>query len=192
MLRTINTDVLIMNNISAHHYVILNLLYQKKYDVLDEYLTSSNTYEDFPQEVKYLKSKLLVTFNPDNSPYNYKSILVSSDSIRMLGNYNNFEEIYNIYPVKVRRPDGKENFLRRDRKTCEQLYNVIVKGSRDTHDHIVKCLLFELKDKEANGSLKFMKTLTNWLSDKEWRNYEDVVDDESYKKEKRLYGDTIE
>lgn len=192
MLRTINTDILINNEISAHHYIILNLLYQKKYNILDEYLNSSKTYDDFPKEVKYLQSKLLVHFNSDNSPYNYKTIVVSSDSIRMLGNYNNFEEIYNIYPIKVRRPDGKENFLRRDRKTCEQLYNIIVKGSQDTHAHIMKCLQFELKDRESTGTLKYMKTLSNWLSDKEWKNYEDVVDDASYLKEKRLYGDTIE
>lgn len=192
MLKTIDTEVLIKEKLNAHEYIVLCLLFEQKYFILDDYLKSTNTYERFSEIVNNLASKSLIHFNPENSPYVYKTIVVSIDSVRKLGNYTNFEALHSLYPVKVRRPDGKETFLRKDKRTAEQIYNMIVKGNQDIHNHIMKCLKLEIKDRTAKNNLAYMKTLTNWLSDKEWKEYEDIADDLSYKTNKYLYGTDIE
>lgn len=193
MLKTISTDVLINNKISAHQYLIVCLLFEQKYDVLDNYLKKTNTYEQLDEDLTNLSTRGFIHYNSELFPYNsYKSILVSNTNVKLLGKYSNFDEIYNLYPVKVRRPDGKEAFLRKDRKTSEQIYSIIVKENKETHDHILKLLKLELQDREKTNTLGYMKTLVNWLSNREWRDYEDVVDDASYKKDKYLYGTNIE
>jgi hypothetical protein len=168
------------------------MLLQKQYGLLDEYLKKTNTYETFPNDIDYLKSKSLVFYSVYSPIFEYSHLSVSPDLLSILGNHSNFEELFYTYPLKVRRPDGKEDFLRRDRKTTEQIYSIIVKDNRDVHDHIMKCLKFEMEHKAATGSLGYMKTLLNWLSDKEWKNYEDVVDDDIYRIKQTLYGSTIE
>lgn len=192
MIRQVNTDVLIKHKINAHQFLIVTLLFQQKYDLLDEYLKTSNTYDSLKEDLIHLKESSLIHYNPDLSPYNYKTIMVSIDGINLLGNYNGFEEILNTYPLKVNRPDGKVAFLRQDRKNTEQIYTLIVKGDRSIHDHLVKCLKYEIDERTKTGSLKFMKTLYNWLADKEWKNYEDVVDYASSKINETKYGETIE
>ena len=88
-----------------------------------------------------------------------------------------FDELYNEYPVKVIRPDGNLDYLRADRKASRGIYALLTKGDKQVHDHIIKCLRFELKRRYANNSLNYMKRLNKWLSSREWESYEDEVDD---------------
>lgn len=193
MLREIDTNVLIEKEITAHHFVILFLLVQKEYDHLDVYLKATKTYDRIIQDLNYLKTKSLVTFNAETFPnLSYKSVEVSPDFIRKVAKFSNFEDIYYRYPIKTKRPDGNWDYLRRDKASSEKIYNIIVKRNMDVHNKIVKCLNYELRERESTNTLGYMKRLTNWLADQEWKNYEDVVDDASLPKEKNTYGTDIE
>lgn len=193
MITPLNTDVLIEHKIDGHLYLILVLLFQSKYDLLDDYLKATNTYETFKETLILLKYRDLLYFDEDYfNLFNYSTIKVNEKLVKTLGNISDFEELYNTFPVKVRRPDGKESFLKRDRKTSEQLYSIIIKSNQYDHAHIMKCLKYELEEKELSNSLGYMKTLSNWLSDREWRNYEDCVENNKHNEKLMLYGTTIE
>jgi hypothetical protein len=178
MLRDVNTEVLINLNITAHQFIIAILLMSKQYDHLKKYLEASKSYDTFPDDLKQLSNKSLVTYTESNE-YNFKSIVVQPEFIRTLWKDNMFEEIYSIFPIKTTRPDGNVQYLRRDKRLCKDLYSILTKDDRVKHEHIINHLKFEIDYREKTNSMKWMKTLQNWLSGREWENFEDLVADGS-------------
>jgi len=190
MLRELNTQVLIDLGISAHQYIIAMLLLNEHFDHLNEYLNSTNTYKSFDEDLKNLSARTLVRYNPSDI-YNYRTITVLPTFMREVAKYDGFEELYNTYPKSVVRPDGKSDYLRRDKRFCKQIYSIVVKDNRDVHEHIMSCLHKELNYRKKNGrAMSYMKRLNKWLSDREWENFEDELHDNSNSGE--VYGTTIE
>ena len=188
MLLKVNTEVLINMKITAHQFVIANLLMGKFYDHLVKYLESTNSKDTFQDDLKQLAKASLVAYNKDNS-HDLKSIVVQPEFLRTLHKDDIFEELYASFPVKVQRPDGTASFLRRDRRLCKDLYYIITKDDLPTHEHIMSCLRTELEHRKRTNSMQYMKTLQKWLSGKEWENYEDLIDDGSYSdKHANTYG----
>ena len=125
-------------------------------------------------------------------PYNYKSIVVQPEFLRTLHKDDIFEELLNAFPMKVQRPDGITAFLRKDKRLCKDLYYIITKDDRVKHDHIMLCLATELDYRKKVGSMQWMKTLSKWLSGKEWENFEDLVADGTSQKQSSTYGTHLE
>lgn len=175
MLRELNTNILIDLRITAHQYIIAMLLLDKQYDHLEKYLNDTNSYNSFEQDLKNLAARTFVRYNPSNI-YSFNSIVVLPPFMKEMGKYDGFEELYNTYPNTVRRPDGKIDYLRRDKPFCKQVYHLIVKDNKHTHDHIIDMLRKELeyKRKQPNG-FAYMKRLSKWLSEREWENYETLL-----------------
>ena len=192
MLRYVNTDVLIELKITAHQFIILTMVIDKQYDHLEKYLIESNSLDSFPDDLDRLSKQFLIVFNR-NKPQDYKSIVAQPEFLRTLYKDDIFEELYSIFPIKVQRPDGSQAYLRREKRLCKDLYYVITKDDRNKHEHILKCLRFELEYREENGSMQYLKTLQKWLSGREWENFEDLVADGSLlKKRAETYGTQLE
>ena len=190
MLRDVNTEVLINLNINAHQFIIAILLMNKYYDHLDKYLIESNSRDTFPNDLRRLTKKSLVAYNKEK-PYDYKSIVVQPEFLRTLHKDDIFEELHDAFPIKVQRPDGITAFLRRDKRLCKDLYYIITKDDRVKHEHIMTCLNTELEYRKNNGSMQWMKTLSKWLSGKEWENFEDLVANGTSQKQSS-YGTHLE
>jgi len=191
MLREVNTHILIDLRITAHQHIIAMLLLYEAYDHLEEYLKSTNSYDSFEEDLSNLAARTLVAYNPSNI-YNYKSISVLPSFMQKVAKYDNFEELYSTFPMKVSRPDGIVDYLRKDRRLCKQIYSIITKGNRDTHEHIMKCLRTELNHRLSSNSMGYMKRLSKWLPQREWENYEDVIDDNGLLKPTETYGTNLE
>ena len=191
MLREINTHILIDLKITAHQHIIAMLLLNDAYDHLDEYLKSTNSYNTFEEDLSNLAARTLVSYNPANI-HNYKSIVVLPSFMRTVAKYDNFEELYSTYPMKISRPDGSVDYLRKDRRMCKQLYSIVTKGNRDTHEHIMSCLRAELTHRQRSNSMSYMKRLSTWLPKREWENYADIIDDNIQQNPTEQYGTTIE
>ena len=191
MLRDVNTEVLINLNINAHQFIIAIMLMNKYYDHLDKYLKESNSLDSFPDDLKRLSSKSLVAYHK-NKPYDFKSIVVQPEFLRTLHKDDIFEELHDAFPVKVQRPDGVYAFLRRDRRLCKDLYYIITKDDRMKHEHIMLCLKTELDHRNRTNSMQYMKTMSNWLSGKEWENFEDLVANGTSQKQSSSYGTQLE
>ena len=43
------------------------------------------------------------------------------------------------------------------------------------HQHILKCLRFEVNKRTKDGSMKFMVRMAKWLTAETWKSYEDEI-----------------
>lgn len=86
-----------------------------------------------------------------------------------------FDEFYEVFPVYVTRPDGTKGFLRSNINKCRREYNRIVGKSRAMHEHLIKCLQFEIDNKMITGKIGYMKTMWKWLTQREWEVTEEEM-----------------
>ena len=86
-----------------------------------------------------------------------------------------FDEFYEVFPVYVTRPDGTKGFLRSNINKCRKEYNRIVGKSRAMHEHLIKCLQFEIDNKMMTGKIGYMKTMWKWLTQREWEVTEEEM-----------------
>lgn len=112
-----------------------------------------------------------------------KELLVKEDGLHriaplyktLFANEGMFEELVNIFPTSVIRPDGIRDQLRTDKVRSKRNYNRKA-TSRAVHEHIVKCLKFEVQERTRLNTLKFMKKLPNWISSETWKEWEDKLE----------------
>lgn len=177
MVVDINTDFLINNKITADQYLILALVLTKKPNILKEYcLVNSINTDKITEDIKRLSDAGLIE-GYVSGVYDFEHLKSSTYASKMFSSGDYWIEFYNEYPTKVTRTDGTADYLRTDQARAQLLYLSQVKGRKSVHDHLLKCLRHEIKFREANGSMKFMKRMTSWLSSKEWEAYQDQIDD---------------
>ena len=103
-----------------------------------------------------------------------------------------FDEFYEVFPVYVMRPDGTKGFLRSNINKCRNEYKKIVGKSRVMHEHILKCLKFEIDNKTITGKLGYFKTMWKWLTQHEWEVIEEQLQYEQGETiNENSYGTTI-
>lgn len=177
MIVDVNTDFLINNKITANQFLVLSLVLAEKQSILkDYYLTNEINVEQITQDIKTLHDKGFIegyvagTYDFSHlKPTNYIKGLFINDDI--------FKEFLFTFPLKVTRTDGTVDYLRTDQSKARMLYLAYTKGKKSIHDHILKCLKYEIKYREETNNMKFMKRMTSWLSAKEWESSEDQIDD---------------
>lgn len=88
-----------------------------------------------------------------------------------------FDQFYEEFPVYVMRPDGTKGFLRANINKCRKEYNRIIGKSKAMHEHLLKCLRFEVQNKMITGKLGYMKTMWKWITQREWEAIEDQMNE---------------
>jgi len=177
MLININTDTFIESKINAHQFLIGLYMSQGKWDDLETYLEQTFSVERVNSDLNWLwKKGFLMELTPGLAtiPRDYQVSLRFRELISSRDDL--FDEFYKEYPVKTIRPDGVVDYLRADKETSRRIYALLTKGDKQVHDHIIKCLRFEVKKRYASSNLGFMKRMNKWLSSREWESYEDEVD----------------
>ncbi len=99
-----------------------------------------------------------------------------------------FNQFYELFPVYVTRPDGTKGFLRANINKCRKEYNRIVGKSKAMHEHLMKCLQFEIDNKMLTGKLGYMKTMWKWLTQREWEVMEEMMQDNDNVSQQNIYG----
>jgi hypothetical protein len=181
---TMNVDYLLKNKISANEFLVLQMLLEKQDNRLiafikvigeDEYhkittsLENMNFLEQVPVSTEETLNGSIVTHLVQTTEYR-----VTETALRTFKGKGYFEEFYMAYPVSVVRPDGKRESLRTDKKRSQTKYNRLAKR-KDVHEHIMKCLEYEVKERTQNNSLMYMKKMPNWLGSETWREYEEKI-----------------
>ena len=101
-----------------------------------------------------------------------------------------FDAFYDQFPVYVTRPDGTKGFLRSNINKCRKEYNRIVGKSKTMHEHLLKCLQYEIENKMSTGKMGYMKTMWKWLTQHEWEALEEqMLTDEP--NSTTFYGDIL-
>lgn len=86
-----------------------------------------------------------------------------------------FDEFYDLYPVYVYRSDGTKGFLRANVNKCRFQYNKIIGKSKAMHEHIMRCLNYELSEKMRTNNMLYMKTMWKWITNHEWEAFEEQM-----------------
>lgn len=191
MVVDVNTDFLINNKITADQYLLLQLVMVDKQSILrDYYLVNNIPVDKMTEDIKQLHDKGLIEGFVAGA-YDFKNLKPTKYSKGLFSSDDLFKEFLVAFPLKVTRTDGTVDYLRTDQSKARMLYLAYTKGKKSIHDHILKCLQHEVKYRESNGSMKFMKRMTSWLSSQEWESFEDQIDDLgniAYKENELGYG----
>lgn len=162
---------LLAKGLTADDYTIAMLLKEQKYGMLKDYvkLLGNKFYDsiDRLKELRYIDFRGLGNIVP------VKEIKVTEEFINITLNGDNFEEFYEAFPVKVTRPEGKVDYLRRDKTKCKTKYKRITKNNLMIHDHIMDCLKFDVENRTKRLNLAYMKQMKNWLDGEEWKMIDD-------------------
>lgn len=114
---------------------------------------------------------ITVTTSGDNKIYS-----ISEETRKSLKQERSwFDEFYEVFPVYVIRPDGTKGFLRSNVNKCRKEYNRIVGKSKAMHEHLLKCLKFEIETKMMTGKIGYMKTMWKWITQHEWEVTEEEM-----------------
>jgi hypothetical protein len=177
MIVDVNTDFLINNKVTANQFLLLSLLLADKQSILRDYFLTNNISVDQInaditklQEMGFLEGNVtgLYDLSRVRPTFKWKTLFTADDL---------FKEFLITFPLKVTRTDGTTDYLRTDQSKARMLYLANTRGKKSIHDHIIKCLKHEVKYREANGAMKFMKRMTSWLTSQEWEAFEDQIDD---------------
>lgn len=125
------------------------------------------------EEIQELESRgLIATSIVDNT-----TVIKKTEKLEELlkEDKSMFDEFYDLFPVYVIRPDGTKGFLRANVNKCRKEYNRIIGKSKAMHQHIMKCLSYEIDNKMITGKIGYMKTMWKWLTQHEWETYEEQM-----------------
>lgn len=177
MIVDVNTDFLINNKLTANQYFLMSLIIADKQSILKDYFLVNNInveemHKDYSTLVNkgFLQGYILGDYDLSHvKPTEHLKALLGTDDL--------FKEFLYTFPMKVVRSDGTLDYLRTDQTKAKLLYLAYTRGKKSIHDHILKCLKHEIKYRESNNSMQYMKRIVTWLNSKEWESFEDQIDD---------------
>ena len=168
----IDTEFLLKNNLSPNEAILLYLIHGKKNKEIKRII------EELPQnpfefEIERLKK---LDYIKGTTPLSYKLTETGRDLVEAR---DFFQELVDAFPQSVIRKSGKKSYLRTGKKKSKELYTQITRKRRDVHEHILKCLNYEIEQRTISNELMWFKTLPNWLESEEWESWgERMKDDE--------------
>lgn len=171
----IDINFLIENNITANQYLILYLLTSKKLSYLSKY----NEIDPIDiEDINSLVKNGLVHYPPNETDVDFNKILVRSKFRDLVVEKDFFDDFFDIFPTKVTRPDGKNDYLRTTSEKARKLYTEQTLNKKINHDKILQCLKYEIMIREREGSMPYMKKMINWLENQEWLSWQERLQDE--------------
>lgn len=188
----IDTDLLLKHNLNANQFMLAYLLYKGEYTIITDLIESVDK-NTLKSDLEHLENERFVHDLNTGTELDLSSIIVRNKFMSLFkADVDIFEELLELYPVKVQRPDGFYDYLRTDAKRCKARYNRIVAGRMSKHDRILKALKYELDTRKAEGSMMYMKRLPKWLSSEEWKVFEERMKDDAPKTGNQSYGTELE
>lgn len=168
MIININTDLLLSNKLNINQFILLQII------AGNNKITFSKLLHTFPEMEKdlenLLNNGLVKKVGRGNLAYSitdlYKTSILST---------NLFDEFIELFPTTITRPDGTKEYLKTDVRRSKAKYEKITENRIDMHEHIMKCLQAELRQKQLTSSMKFFKKLYNWLNSETWKEYEHLI-----------------
>jgi len=162
--------------LTPNEFFIITLIKHKEFDLLEKFLKENYTRDESENTFrKFISLKYLTSTSYLKNSYDYSVCKLGNELNSKLKTDDIFEEFLEAYPSSVIRTDGVIDYLRTDQKSCKLLYIKTTKNSRASHEHILKCLNFEVEKRNRDGSMKFMPRMSKWLTQEAWKSYEDEI-----------------
>lgn len=188
----LETQLLSRSNISANQYMLLYLLNKKHYDVLNMYLYAID-FKFFEEDINDLIEKNYLRKYGYSTPLDIRGYELTNTGMEIVtDNINDyFDEFLKEFPDKVYN-NGVTRYLKSDISRCRAKYNRLTKGKRHLHEHITKCLRFEIALRERTNNMGYFKKLPTWLDSEEWKAYEKDAYDTLTTETQEQYGSSLE
>lgn len=192
MLITFDTKLLIENKLDAHLFVLLQLIYEKEFDMLGNYLSNVNKRTEFANDItELITTGYLLSFRTEM--YDYQNLQTTEKFTKLITGGDPFQELILTYPKSVTRPDGKTDYLLTDLPSAKKIYIKLTNKNKTLHEHVISCLKEEIETREQTNGMAYMKRLPKWISERGWESYKDQVRDlESVNGNAQGYGTKIE
>ena len=188
MILELDTSLLNKFSISINQLVFISLvLNDNQINNQDIHELLSRVNEEEIQDL-IQRNIIVVTISDDNKIYSPSKELL--DFIKK-NEQSMFDEFYEVFPIYVTRPDGTRGFLRSNINKCRKEYNRIIGKSKAMHEHLLKCLQYEIEDKMRTGKIGYMKTMWKWLTQHEWETIEEQMKVETPNQDYYNYGTDI-
>ena len=188
MILELDTSLLNKFSISINQLVFISLvLNDNQINNQDIHELLSRVNEEEIQDL-IQRNIIVVTISDDNKIYSPSKELL--DFIKK-NEQSMFDEFYEVFPIYVTRPDGTRGFLRSNVNKCRKEYNRIIGKSKAMHEHLLKCLQYEIEDKMRTGKIGYMKTMWKWLTQHEWETIEEQMKVETPNQDYYNYGADI-
>lgn len=172
----IDTNVLKILKVNMSQLLFINLIYSKTSKGKIKEFIKSNLIKKSDFDL-LIEDKILAEDADINDPENIKLTVDFIKKYKEMSKDDFFEEFLELYPKYVVRPDGLKSFIHNNPKRCRQLYKQLVGNNLDKHKHLIKCLLYEINDRELTGTMCWMKTMNNWLTQEGWSYAEQRLED---------------
>lgn len=177
MLLQVDVEALIKNRVTVDQFLVTQLIYEKNYNLLNSYLELYSIDDLKSLFINLVKVGLVDNYNTIDE-YDLNKLIVKPSFIRVLTQGDFFDEILQIFPISVVRPDGNKDYLRTDVNRCRKLYSKITNNKLVVHNMIYKALKYEVTLRKKEGNLMYMKRLPKWLASEEWKLYDQRIKDE--------------
>ena len=174
---------LIGTGLTIEEYLYAYLIYKKDYDLLQSYVSNLN-FGKSPLIVDELTSKgcLKLKDYRKTTPFfeqKFKEFLVAkfdSEAFEKL-----FIELKEHYPAKVITKTKATRRLHNDKTKCKKLYAKILTKSNgeldyEKHNHILKCIDFEVKERIKGGNEEYWQLMGSYLHQRSWELVEEDLD----------------
>jgi len=172
----ITTELLEHLKLTPNEYFVVSLVKQKEFNLLQKFLQNYISRETSESIfLKLIELKYLTSTSYLQNSYDYSACKIGNELYSLLRTDDIFDELLETYPISVIRTDGVVDYLRTDQKTCRLIYMKLTRNTQSEHQHILKCLKFEVNKRTRDGSLKFMPRMSKWLTQEAWKSYEDEM-----------------
>jgi len=163
-------------NLTPNEFFIITLIRHKEFDLVKKFTKENYTKEQSNELFKkFIALKYLTSTSYLQNYYDFSECKIGNELYSKLKTDNIFEEFLDNYPSSVIRTDGVVDYLRTDQKTCKMVYLKLTRNNIAVHEHILKCLKFEVEKRKKDGSMKFMPRMSKWLAQEAWKSYEDEI-----------------
>lgn len=197
MLLQVDVESIIRNRVTVDQFLVAQLIYEKNYDLLNQYLALYSTDDLRSLFISLVKVGLADNYNFEGQ-YDFSKVIIKPSFTKVLAQGDFFDEFIQSYPASIVRPDGTKDYLRTDLNRCRKAYSRITGNKHVIHENILNCLKFEIMLRRKEGKLGYMKRLPKWLASEEWKIYEQRLKDEGLdvlnedRQEDLGYGNNLE
>lgn len=196
MLLQVDVESLIKNRVTVDQFLVTQLIFEKNYPLLNKYLELYKIDDLKSLFINLVKVGLVDDYNGQDE-LDINKLVVKPSFSKVLAQGDFFDELVQVYPASVIRPDGVKDYLRTDLNRCRKLYAKITASKYIIHQSILECLQFEIALRRKENNIGYMKRLPKWLVSEEWKIYEQRIKDEGFealimREEDLGYGTNLE
>lgn len=123
----------------------------------------------------------------DPDVQNYQLTSKGRDAVEGIPSEGNkeclFEKFISIYPTRILTPTGTRilspaSVKSKQARKLKRKWNLATNKDPELQEHVIKCLEAEVKLRERENKMEFMRGIETWLNNATWEDYAYLLDED--------------